>query len=74
MTRMHQLIPGGDNLSNEVTELKITKIIRRSERVEIREYMPTFPITYIFRSQVTKDIAWLIDYSHYSHELIFRLI
>ena len=42
--------------------LQITKIVRRSEKIESREYVLPSSIMYIYRSEVTKNIEWVMAY------------
>lgn len=54
--------------------LRITKIVRRYEKIESREYVLLSSITYIYRSEVTKNIEWIMAYIDDYHEYLFRIV
>jgi len=54
MIQKHQPTPGGDIRNEEVTEMKIMKIIRRSGKVEVYEHRIMLPIMYFYRSVISE--------------------
>lgn len=54
--------------------LRITKIVRRHEKIEPHEYVLPSSITYIYRSEVTKRVEWLTTYIGKSRTCAIRIL